>query len=171
MSYGPYEGWKASTLCMRPGGRYQLRGQGAGWTVAVLVVVAVLGSGQTAPESSPAESLKQRVTAFWEARLQGDEVSAYQYEAYAYTGEMTATQYIQARSPTLKYMAYTIDTIQEQENQAQVTLRIQYRLDVPGMVDLPMAMAIQERWDRLDDSQWYRNLKPEKPGKTADQKG
>lgn len=154
---------------MRPGGRYQSRGRGAGWTVAVVALVALLGSGQTAPEPQPAESLKQRVKAFWEARLKGDEVTAYQYEAYAHTGELTLTQYIQARSPTLKYMAYTIDNIQEQENQAQVTVKMEYRLDVPGMVDLPMAMAIQERWDRLDDGQWYRNLKPEKPNRTARQ--
>ena len=162
-------------LCTRPvlstrkAGRYQLRGRGAGWTVALVALVALLGSGQTAPESSPSESLKQRVTAFWEARLQGDEVSAYQYEIYAHTGAMTVTQYVQARSPTLKYMAYTIDTIQEQENEAQVTVKLQYRLDVPGMVDLPMAMPIKEHWVRLDDGQWYRNLKPKNPNRTARQ--
>ena len=144
--------------------RWKSRGRGAGWTVAVVAVVAVLGSGQTAPESQPSESLKQRVTAFWEARLKGDEATAYQYEAYAYTGEMTATQYIQARSPALKYMAYTIDTIQEQENEAQVTVKLQYQMTVPGMVDLPLATAIKERWVRFDNT-WYRNLKSERPGK------
>lgn len=149
---------------MRLVGRYQLRGRGAGWTVAVAAVVALLGSSQTAPESPSAASLKQRVTAFWEARLRGDEVTAYQYEAYAYTGEMTVTQYVQARSPALKYMAYTIDTIQEQENEAQVTVNVQYQMSIPGMVDLPLAMAIKERWVRFDN-QWYRNLQSEKPGK------
>ena len=152
---------------MRKAGRYQSGGRGAGWAVALVVGVVCLGVGQTAPPAPLAE----RVTAFWEARLQGDEVTAYQYEIYAHTGAMTVTQYVQARSPTLKYMAYTIDNIQEQENQAEVTVKIQYRLDVPGMVDLPMAMAIQERWNRLDDGQWYRNLKPEKPNRTARQKG
>ena len=40
------------------------------------------------------------------------------------------------------------------------------------MVDLPMAMPIKEQWVRLDDGQWYRNVKPEKSGKVAaDQKG
>ena len=155
-------------LSIRKTGRYQLGGRGAGWAVALVVGVVCLGAGQTAP---PAESLKQRVTAFWEARLQGDEVTAYQYEIYAHTGTMTVTQYVQARSPTLKYVAYTIDNIQEQENEAQVTVTVRSQLDVPGMVDLPLAMAIKERWDRLDDGQWYRNIKPEKSGKTADQKG
>ena len=149
-------------------GRSQPRGRRAGWTVALVALAALLGSGQTAPESQPAESLKQRVTAFWEARLKGDEIAAYQYEAYAYTGEMTATQYVQARSPALKYMAYTIDTIQEQHNEAQVTVHLQYEMSIPGMVDLPMAMAIQERWVRFENT-WYRNLQSEKPGKTARQ--
>ena len=104
------------------------------------------------------------MAAFWEARLKGDELTAYQYEAYAYTGEMTATQYIQARSPALKYMAYTIDTIQEQQNEAQVTVKLQYQMSVPGMVDLPLSTAIKERWVRFENT-WYRNLKSEEPGK------
>ena len=156
---------------MRPGGRYQRRRRGAGWVVALVAGIVCLGTAQTAPPAPQIAPLAERVTAFWEARLQGDEVTAYQYEAYAHTGTMTLTQYIQARSPTLKYTAYTIGTIQEQENQAQVSVKLQYRMDIPGMVDLPMAMAIKERWDRLDDGQWYRNLKPEKPNRTADQKG
>ena len=158
-------------LSTRKAGRCQQRGRSAGWIAALVAVVAVLGSSQTAPESPPAETLKQRVTAFWEARIKGDEVSAYQYESYAYTGEMTVTQYVQARSPMLKYMAYTIDTIQEQEQEAQVTVKVQSRMDIPGMVDVPLAMPIQEQWVRLDDGQWYRNLKPKKPRKTAGQQG
>ena len=154
-------------LDMRKAGRVQVGGRGAGWTVALVALVAVLGSSQTAPEPQPTQSLRERVTAFWEARIKGDEVSAYQYEIYAHTGEMTVTQYVQARSPMLKYMAYTIDTIQEQEQEAQVTVNVQSRMNVPGMVDVPLAMPIQEQWVRLDDSQWYRNMKPKKSGKTA----
>lgn len=154
-----------SVLGTRKAGRVQPRGRGAGWTVALVVAAAVLGSSQTAPQ--PAQSLRERVTAFWEARIKGDEVAAYQYEIYAHTGEMTVTQYVQARSPMLKYMSYTIDTIQEQEQEAQVTVNVQSRMDIPGMVDVPLAMPIKEHWVRLDDSLWYRNMKPKKSGKTA----
>ena len=157
---------------MRPvSGTRQVGRRGAGWVVALVVGVACLGACQSAPPAPHSTPLAERVTAFWDARLQGDEVSAYQYVNYAYTGELTVTQFVQARSPTLKYMAYTIDNIQEQENQAEVTVNLQYRLDVPGMVDLPMAMAIKEHWIRLEDRQWYRNLKPKKTDKTADHKG
>ena len=155
-------------LCTRMVGCYQSRGRGA---VALVVGVVCLGACQSEPPAPQTAPLAERVTAFWEARLQGDEVSAYQYLSYARTGEMTVTQYVQARSPTLKYMAYSIDTIQEQENEAQVTVNLQYQLSVPGMVDLPLAMAIKEQWVRLDDSQWYRDIQPEKPGKAARQQG
>ncbi len=165
------------TLCMRSvlgtrkAGRCQPKRRGAGWTVALVAGIVCLGVAQTEPPAPQIVPLAERVKAFWDARLQGDEVSAYQYITYARTGEMTVTQFVQARSPTLKYMAYTIDTIQEQENQAQVTVKVQYQLTVPGMVDLPMAMPIKGQWVRLDDGQWYRNMKPEKSGKSADQKG
>ena len=154
-------------LCTRKVGCYQSVGR----IVALVVGVVCLGAGQSEPPAPQIAPLAERVTAFWEARLQGDEATAYQYETYAHTGEMTLTQYIQARSPMLKYMAYTIDNIQEQEQEAQVTVNVQSRLDVPGMVDLPLAMPIKEHWVRLDDGQWYRNVKPKKPGKAARQKG
>ena len=154
---------------MRVVGRYQQVGRSAGWAVVLVALVALLGSSQTEPEPHPPQSLQERVTAFWDARLKGDEVAAYQYEIYAYTGEMTATQYIQARSPMFTYKAYTIDNIQEQEQEALVTVNLQYQLSVPGMVDLPLAMALKERWVRLDDNQWYHNVRPKKSGKVASQ--
>ena len=160
-----------SVLGTRKAGRCQPRGRGAEWAVVLVAGIVCLGVAQTEPPAPQTVPLAERVKAFWDARLQGDEVSAYQYITYAQTGEMTATQFVQARSPTLKYMAYTIDNIQEQENQAQVTVKVEYRLDVPGMVDLPMAMPIKGHWVRLEDSQWYRNMKPEKSGKSADRKG
>ena len=100
-------------LCTRKAGRYQSVGR----IVALVVGVVCLGACQSEPPTPQIAPLAERVTAFWEARLQGDEAAAYQYETYAHTGEMTLTQYIQARSPTLKYMAYSIDTIQEQEQE------------------------------------------------------
>lgn len=145
--------------------------RGAGWVVALVAGIVCLGTAQTEPPAPQIAPLAERVKAFWEARLQGDEVTAYQYEIYARTGAMTVTQYVQARSPTLKYMAYTIDNIQEQEQEALVTVTVRSQLNVPGMVDLPLAMAIKEQWVRLDDGQWYREIKPKKPRRTADQKG
>ena len=160
-----------SVLGTRKAGRVQPRGRGAGWIVALMAGMVCLGACQSEPSAPHTAPLAERVTAFWEARIKGDDVAAYQYETYAHTGEMTVTQYVQARSPMLKYKAYTIDTIQEQEQEAQVTVNLQYHMTVPGMLDTSMTMPIEEQWVRLDDSQWYRNVKPIRPGQVVRQPG
>ena len=117
----------------------------------MLVAVAALFLQQHA------QPLEQRVTAFWEARIQDDDFAAYQYEAYAHTGKMTPTQYVRRRSPLMKYTEYSINKIQEQENEAQVRVVIKYQLTVPGMTTLSLDSVVKERWVRLDNGQWYRN--------------
>ena len=104
-----------------------------------------------------AQPLEQRVTAFWEARIQDDDFAAYEYEAYAHTGKMTPTQYVRRRSPLMKYTEYSINKIQEQENEAQVRIVIKYQLTVPGMTTLSLDSVVKDRWVRLDNGQWYRN--------------
>ena len=157
--------WGSEYAVMGKSERYRPAGRGPLGGALLVVLVAFLASCQSE------QSLKQRVTAFWEARLRGDEATAYQYEIYAHNGEMTLTQYIQARSPMLTYTAYTIDNIDEQDNEAQVTVKMQSQMSVPGMPDVPLAMPMKERWVRLDDRQWYRNVPPAKPGQAARQQG
>ncbi len=108
-----------------------------------------------------AESLEERVRGFWEARIAGDDLKAYAYEAYAKTGRMTPTRYVRARSPLLQYKSYKVKGIEEQGDEATVTIDLRYRLILPTPKDLNLAMNLQERWIRLD-GQWYRQLeKPE----------
>ena len=146
--------------------RYQPAIRGiVGGIVLVAALAAFLGSSQSEA------GIKQRATAFWEARIQGDDLTAYQYETYAHTGEMTVTQYIQARSPMLKYKAYTIDNIQEQENEASIKVNLQYQFAFPTMGDIPLAMVLNEHWVRLDDGQWYRNVQPARLGQAARRQG
>ena len=142
--------------------RYQPAIRGiAGGVVLVAALAAFLGSSQSEA------GLEQRATAFWKARIQDDDLAAYQYETYAHSGEMTATQYVRALSPLLKYTDYTIEAIQEQKNEALVKVRVQYQLTIPTMLEVPMAMAMNERWVRLDDGQWYRNVQPAQFGQAA----
>ena len=118
-----------------------------------------------------AEPLEHRVAAFWEARIQGDDATAYQYEIYAHSGNMTLTQYLRARSPAVTYQDYAIDAIQEQENEALVKVKTQFRLTMPGLLDRSVARVINERWVRLDDARWYRNVPPVRPGQAARRQG
>jgi hypothetical protein len=49
---------------------------------------------------------------------------------------------------------------------------LRYQLIVPARGDLPLAMARQEKWTRLEDGQWYRQIKkkgfPGAQGEDAD---
>ncbi len=143
-------------------------------TVGGFLLVVCLGACQ--PEETPqkVQPLEQRVTNFWEARLQDDDLTAYQYEAYTRTGTMTATQYVRRRSPLLKYTEYAINEIQEQEDEALVKVGIKYQLTVPGMTELSLDSVVKERWARLDDGQWYRNNGKDtqpKPSRAAAKQG
>ena len=148
---------------------YQSAGRGS---VCGFVILAVLlGSCQSEQATPSVQSLEQRVEAFWEARIRGDDLAAYTYEAYAHNGEMTATQYLRMRAPTLIYKAYSIDVIDKDENKAQVKVDVQYRLILPAMGDLPLSMEMREGWLRLDDGRWYRNVQPTRPGGEPGKKG
>ena len=148
---------------------YQSAGQG--YICGFVILSVLLGSCQSEQTTLDAQSLEQRVQAFWEARIQGDDLAAYTYEAYAHSGEMTVTQYVRARAPTLKYKSYSIDVIDKHENKAQVKVDVQYQLILPMMGDVPLSMKIEEDWVRLEDRQWYRNVRPTTPGHAAGKKG
>jgi hypothetical protein len=99
------------------------------------------------------------VEAFWDARIAGDDLKAYNYEAYAKNGKMSATDYVRARSPTLKYKSYEIKNVEEQGDRATITMDLYYQLIVPARADLALSMLRKEEWVRLDDGQWYREVK------------
>jgi len=102
-----------------------------------------------------AELLGERVKGFWEARVAGDDIKAYNYEAYSKTGKMTLQQYIGARNPALKYTAYEVKGVVEKGDEATVSVGVQYNLVIPARADLNMSTTIDERWARID-GQWYR---------------
>ena len=144
------------SLCYQPAVRASVCG--------VLILAVLFGSCQSEQTTLGVQTLEQRVESFWEARIQGDDLRAYTYESYAHTGEMTAVQYVRARAATLKYKSYSIDAIDKHENKAQVKVNVQYQLYLPAMGDLPLSMKMDEDWERLEDGEWYRQVRPRKPG-------
>jgi hypothetical protein len=87
-------------------------------------------------------------------------LQAYNYEAYAKTGKMTAQKYVQARSPALKYVAYEVKKVEAKGDEATVTVAFTYHVVIPAQMDIDLPATMDERWVRID-GQWYRQV--EKP--------
>ncbi len=127
----------------------------------LFIFLFVFGACSSERRGGEAGTLEERAKGFWEARVAGDDLKAYNYEAYAKTGGMTLQQYIQARNSTLKYTAYEVKGTVEKGDEATVKVDVQYHLIIPARADLNLSTTIDERWVRID-RQWYRQL--EQPG-------
>ncbi len=112
-------------------------------------------------------SLEERVKGFWEARIGGDNLKAYSYEAYAKTGKMPPERYLKLLNPALKYKAYEVKGIEEKGDGATVTVDVQYQFIAPARGELQLSTALSEQWVRLD-GQWYRQVEPQEIGKTSE---
>lgn len=135
----------------------------------LLSVLLSLGSCQSQQQARGPEPLERRVRGFWEARIAGDDLTAYTYEAYSKTGRMTSTQYVQSRNPTLKYTAYEVKKIDERGDEATVIVDVRYRLIIPARADLGLSMDVEEQWVRFEDGQWYRQLQGSAQSRTLDE--
>ncbi len=134
--------------------------------LGLFIFLFVFGACSSERRGGEAETLEERAKGFWEVRVAGDDIKAYNYEAYSKTGKMTLQQYIQARNPTLKYIAYEVKRTVEKGDEATVTVNVQYHLVIPAMTDLNLSTTIDERWVRLD-GQWYRQLEQSEASKTS----
>lgn len=128
-----------------------------GWSLFALLCWVLAASG--CQSSGKAESLEERIKAFWDARVAGDDIKAYNYESYTKTGTVTANQYVRGRSPAFKYRSYEVKKIEEQGNEATVTLDLRYQVMVPTRGDLNLGMTRKEQWVKLDDGLWYHRSK------------
>lgn len=108
------------------------------------------------------DSLKNRVKAFWENRIAGDNIKAYEFEEYSKKGSMTAEQYVRSLNPSLHYKTYRIKEMEEGGDNAIVKLDVRYNLSLPARGQFNMTTEIIDQWIRLD-GQWYRKeIKKEK---------
>lgn len=124
--------------------------------LGLFLFLFVFGACSSKPRGE-VETLEGRVKGFWEARVAGDNLKAYNYEAYAKTGKMTLQQYLRALSPVLKYTAYEVKRTVENGDEATVTVDFNYHLIVPARAELDLSTTIDERWVRID-GQWYRQV-------------
>jgi len=136
------------------------------FVLGLFIFLFVFGACSSERRGGEVETLEERAKGFWQARVAADDLEAYNYEAYSKTGKMTATQYIRARSPALKYTAYEVKGTVEKGDEATVTVDFKYRLIIPARADIDLPMTTDERWVRLD-GRWYRQLEQPDTSQTS----
>ena len=95
-------------------------------------------------------SLRSRVDALWESRLKGDILKSEKFVID--DGKPRA-----ALGGAIRYLAYEVREMKIEDEKAEVHLRIQYRLDLPGFSEgseTPVAALVKQSWVRTGGD-WY----------------
>jgi hypothetical protein len=95
-------------------------------------------------------SLEERVTAYWQARRQGQVEKAFEFEV---PGSIEKSAYLKwiLTSP-ISFTTSSITSIDEQGDEATVNLQMQYLL--PGLTK-SVSSSMAEKWIKIR-GQWYR---------------
>jgi hypothetical protein len=110
-------------------------------------------------------SLREQVIQYWEARIKGDVEQTYALEVPG-TLEKPAYQKKLLKSPVM-FRAYTIRSIKENGDQAEVELRMEYIL--PGL-SRPASSTMVDKWVKVH-GRWYHKLPAGDSGTTKEERG
>jgi hypothetical protein len=110
-------------------------------------------------------SLQEQVAKYWEVRIKGDVERAYSLEAPG-TWEKPAYQNKLLKSPIV-FRAYTIQSIKENGDQAEVELRMEYIL--PGL-SRPASSTMVDKWTKVH-GRWYHKPPAGDSGTTKEERG
>jgi hypothetical protein len=110
-------------------------------------------------------SLREQVIQYWEARIKGDVEQTYALEVPG-TLEKPAYQKRLLKSPVM-FRAYTIRSIKENGDQAEVELRMEYIL--PGL-SRPASSTMVDKWVKVH-GRWYHKLPAGDSGTTKEERG
>lgn len=128
------------------------------FAVGILSMLVLGCSGQSV-------SLQERVRDYWEARVKGDVEEAYTLEVPG-TIEKPAYQNKLLKSPIV-FRAYTIQSIKEDGDQAEVELRMEYIL--PGL-SRPASSTMLDRWVKVH-GRWYHKPPAGDSGTIKEERG
>jgi hypothetical protein len=106
-------------------------------------------------------SLEERVTAYWQARLQKQAEKAFEFEM---PGSVEKSKYLQQMFTTpISFTGSSITSIRENGDEATVNLQMQYLL--PGLTR-PVTSSLEEKWSKVR-GQWYRQPPEPEKGTSA----
>ena len=110
-------------------------------------------------------SLREQVTKYWEARIAGAVEQTYALEVPG-TLEEPAYQKKLLKSPVV-FRAYTIQSIKENADEAEVELRMEYIL--PGL-SRTASSTMLDKWVKIH-GRWYHELPTGDSGMTKEERG
>jgi hypothetical protein len=117
-------------------------------------------SDQAAKPGAAAEidTLRQRVAAYWAARVAQDSATLWRLIEPRAQGRMTAEEYA-AQGASVKFMGYRVEDATISGNFATVKVRLVGVADLPlmrgGAQTGPQASVIDDQWVRVRGA-WYR---------------
>lgn len=136
----------------------------------VLLLVGCAGQQRSvgpAPDSNPGqpiaavanESLRERVIRYWEARMQGDLLAAYQLHEPAFRRAVTFVAFAQGRGAT-PTLAYEILDERVEGDVAWVNVNKQSTIKHPMLIRPvpPRWTETEEQWIRVEGV-WYRKFR------------
>lgn len=106
------------------------------------------------------ETLKERVMAYWNYKMNKEFDKTYNFEDPFYRKTVTLVRYIQMNSnPLLEYRGFEIVDINETKDNAEIELRVVVRAKVPGAKPFEHDTFIKEQWI-FHEGDWYHLNKP-----------
>ena len=123
--------------------------------LAVWFVVLSLTACAHLGDRDPAASLESRVTAHWQAKVNGNWREAYAFLCRAYRSQVTEDSYVS--SSNLKFLAFRVAAVEMDPERTRATVTV--RFDVNGMGITFKDISFQEEWINEDRS-WYLCPKP-----------
>jgi hypothetical protein len=124
-------------------------------------VAAVAGRETSSPEQSAEKHLRERVTAYWKARMTMNLQSCLPFYEKAfrsrYTPDSFARDFRRLNRFAPEFLG--VDSIAFDESGARATVRTRLRTKVPGVGDQEIVASVEEVW-LLEDGEWWKAAEP-----------
>lgn len=130
-----------------------------GGLLAAVVLFAATGYAWTEaiwPLNQGSEkALARRAQYFWDMKVAGDILGAYQYMSETYRKRVTVDGFSRIGQGLVVHTGAEVDEIEVGDGVATVDLRLKHRFNKKGFEDLETVSEVQDRWV-FENGTWYR---------------
>jgi hypothetical protein len=127
----------------------------AGALAVALVGLAVAWQMSIWPlNQGSSRALARRAQYFWDLRIAGDSMAAYDYMVETYRRRVDANGFSKSSGMVVWTKAAVKDVMLDEKG-GLVDVELHYRVAKPGIVDLETSNVVRDRWV-LEDGEWHR---------------